>query len=83
MTFEQHNEQTVHFDQMSIKAYLDAIGMQAFYAKASKYVPHRMDWKGKNNQPSIFLYLFSANTAQGFPFSAPATSGTNCRRKRQ
>jgi monoamine oxidase len=67
MTFEQHNEQTVHFDQMSIKAYLDVIGMQGFLRKGIE-IAYLTEYGLETEEQSAinFLYLFSANTAQGF-----------------
>jgi monoamine oxidase len=67
MTFEQHNEQTVHFDQMSIKAYLDVIGMQGFLRKGIE-IAYLTEYGLETEEQSAinFLYLFSANTALGF-----------------
>jgi monoamine oxidase len=67
MTFEQHNEQTVLLDQMSIKAYLDAIGMQGFLRKGIE-IAYLTEYGLETEEQSAinFLYLFSANMAQGF-----------------
>jgi monoamine oxidase len=67
MTFDQHNEQTVYFDQMSIKAYLDAIGMQGFLRKGIE-IAYLTEYGLETEEQSAinFLYLFSAATAQGF-----------------
>jgi monoamine oxidase len=67
MTFEQHNGQTVYFDNLSITAYLDSIGMTGFLRTGIE-VAYLTEYGLENNlQSSInFLYLFSANTAQGF-----------------
>jgi monoamine oxidase len=67
MTFEQHNPQTLYFDNLSITAYLDSIGMTGFLRTGIEGA-YLTEYGLENNlQSSInFLYLFSANTAQGF-----------------
>lgn len=67
MTFEQHDPQTVLFDNMSIKAYLDNIGMYGFLRKGIE-VAYLTEYGLETEEQSAinFLYLFSANTATGF-----------------
>ena len=67
MTFEQHNGQTLYFDKMSIKAYLDSIGLQGFLRKGIE-VAYLTEYGLETEEQSAinFLYLFSANTARGF-----------------
>ena len=67
MTFEEHNEQTLRFDNMSINAYLDSIGMQGFLRTGIEIDYLTEYGLEKEEQSAInFLYLFRANTAQGF-----------------
>jgi monoamine oxidase len=67
MTFEQHDSQTLYFDNLSITAYLDAVGMQGFLRKGIEIAYLTEYGLETSEQSSInFLYLFSANTAQGF-----------------
>ncbi|MBB1284587.1 FAD-dependent oxidoreductase [Flavisolibacter sp. BT320] len=67
MTFEDHRAPTAHFDHLSISAYLDSIGMTGFLRTGIE-VAYLTEYGLENSlQSSInFLYLFSANTAQGF-----------------
>lgn len=67
MTFEQHNDTTLYFDSMNIKAYLDSIGMQGFLRTGIE-VAYLTEYGLETTEQSAinFLYLFSANTAQGF-----------------
>jgi monoamine oxidase len=67
MTFEDHNEQTLRFDNMSITAYLDFIGMQGFLRTGIE-IAYLTEYGLETEEQSAinFLYLFSANTAQGF-----------------
>ncbi|HVF97418.1 MAG TPA: FAD-dependent oxidoreductase [Flavisolibacter sp.] len=67
MTFEQHDAQTLYFDNLSIKAYLDSIGMTGFLRKGIEIAYLTEYGLETEEQSSInFLYLFSANTSQGF-----------------
>jgi monoamine oxidase len=67
MTFEQYTPQTLLFDRLSITGYLDAIGMQGFLRKGIE-VAYLTEYGLENEEQSAinFLYLFSANTSQGF-----------------
>jgi monoamine oxidase len=67
MTFEDHNDQTLHFDRMSIKQYFDSIGLQGFL-RTGLEVAYLTEYGLEVEEQSAinFLYLFSANTAQGF-----------------
>jgi monoamine oxidase len=67
MTFEQHDATTLRFDNMSVKAYLDAIGMHGFLRTGIE-VAYLTEYGLETEEQSAinFLYLFSANTAQGF-----------------
>ncbi|HEX2534063.1 MAG TPA: FAD-dependent oxidoreductase [Chitinophagaceae bacterium] len=67
MTFDRHNEQTLYFDQLSISAYLDSIGMQGFLRTGIEVAYLTEYGRETNDQSSInFLFLFVAKTAQGF-----------------
>lgn len=68
MTFEQHNAQTLYFDSLSIPAYLDSIGMTTGFLRTGIEVAYLTEYGLETaEQSSInFLYLFSANTSQGF-----------------
>ena len=67
MTFEQHDSQTLYFDNLSIKAYLDSIAMDGFLRKGIEIAYLTEYGLETEEQSSInFLYLFSANTSQGF-----------------
>ena len=67
MTFEQHDAQTLYFDNLSIKAYLESIGMTGFLRKGIEIAYLTEYGLETEEQSSInFLYLFSANTSQGF-----------------
>src|SRR6476660_3060930 len=67
MTFEQHDAQTLYFDNLSITAYLDSIGMEGFLRKGIEIAYLTEYGLETIEQSSInFLYLFSANTGQGF-----------------
>lgn len=67
MTYENHNAQTVYFDNLSIKAYFDSIGLQGFLRKGLEVAYLTEYGLETEEQSSInFLFLFSPNTAQGF-----------------
>lgn len=67
MTFEQYNDTTLAFDNTSVHAYFDAIGLQGFLRKGLE-VAYLTEYGLETEEQSAinFLYLFSANTAQGF-----------------
>ncbi|TDH21419.1 FAD-dependent oxidoreductase [Segetibacter sp. 3557_3] len=67
MTYDDHNAATLRFDLMSIKAYLDLIGMTGFIRKGIEIAYVTEYGLEADVQSSInFLYLFSPNTANGF-----------------
>ncbi len=67
MTYDDHDATTVRFDNMSITAYLDSIGMNGFIRKGIE-TAYLTEYGLENDvQSSInFLFLFSANTSNGF-----------------
>ncbi len=67
MTYDDHDATTEYFDNMSIKAYLDSIGMTGFIRKGIDTAYLTEYGLETDEQSSInFLFLFSANTANGF-----------------
>lgn len=67
MTFENYDSTTLYFDHLSIKAYFDSIGLQGFLRTGLEVAYLTEYGLETDEQSSInFLYLFSANTAQGF-----------------
>lgn len=67
MTYDDHDAITEYFDSMSIKAYLDSIGMSGFIRKGIETAYLTEYGLETDVQSSInFLFLFSANTANGF-----------------
>lgn len=67
MTFEQHDQTTLYFDNLSIKAYFDSIGLQGFLRKGMEVAYLTEYGLEVEEQSSInFLFLFSPNTSQGF-----------------
>lgn len=67
MTYEDHDATTVRFDNMSIKAYLDSIGMHGFLRKGIE-VAYLTEYGLETDvQSSInFLFLFTPDTSEGF-----------------
>ena len=67
MTYDDHDATTEYFDNISIKGYLDLIGMTGFIRKGIE-VAYLTEYGLETDvQSSInFLFLFSANTANGF-----------------
>jgi len=67
MTYDNHDATTRRFDMMSITGYLDSIGMTGFIRKGIEVAYVTEYGLEADVQSSInFLYLFSANTNQGF-----------------
>lgn len=67
MTYEQTNPTFLYFDNLSISAYFDSIGLQGFLRKGMEVAYVTEYGLEAYEQSSInFLFLFSANTAQGF-----------------
>ncbi|OLY91360.1 monoamine oxidase [Cnuella takakiae] len=67
MTFEQYDSRTLYFDQLSIPAYFDAIGLDGFL-RTGLEVAYLTEYGLEIGEQSAinFLYLFVANTAQAF-----------------
>lgn len=67
MTYDDHDATTARLDNMSIKSYLDSIGMNGFIRKGIETAYLTEYGLETDVQSSInFLFLFSANTANGF-----------------
>lgn len=67
MTFEQYDGRTLYFDQLSIPAYFDSIGLHGFL-RTGLEVAYLTEYGLEVGEQSAinFLYLFVANTAQAF-----------------
>lgn len=67
MTFEQNDGRTQYFDHLNIAQYFDSIGLHGFL-RTGLEVAYLTEYGLEiEEQSSInFLYLFSANTGQGF-----------------
>jgi monoamine oxidase len=67
MTYDNYDATTLRFDSMSISSYLNSIGMTGFIRKGIETAYVTEYGLEADVQSSInFLYLFSANTANGF-----------------
>jgi monoamine oxidase len=67
MTFDNHDSTTLKFDMMSITGYLNSIGMSGFIRKGIEIAYVTEYGLEADVQSAInFLYLFSAQTNQGF-----------------
>lgn len=67
MTYDNHDATTVRFDNMSIKAYLDSIGMNGFLREGIETAYLTEYGLETDVQSSInFLFLFSPDTSDGF-----------------
>lgn len=67
ITYDEHNEVALRFDRMSLKAYLDSIGMNGFIRKAIETAYLTEYGLETDVQSAInFLYLFSPDTTNGF-----------------
>jgi monoamine oxidase len=67
MTYDNYNPTTLRFDMMSIKAYLDSVGMTGFIRKGIEIAYVTEYGLEADMQSSInFLFLFSPKTNQGF-----------------
>ena len=67
MTYDDHDATTVRFDNMSITAYLDSIGMNGFLRKGIETAYLTEYGLETDVQSSInFLFLFSPDTSDGF-----------------
>lgn len=65
--FDSYNDAAYRFDQMSIAEYLDSIGMTGFIRKGIEAAYLTEYGLETNVQSAInFLYLFSADTSNGF-----------------
>jgi monoamine oxidase len=67
MTYDNYDATTLRFDSMSITSYLNSIGMTGFIRKGIETAYVTEYGLEADVQSSInFLFLFSANTANGF-----------------
>ena len=67
ITYDNYNSASKHFDSMSIKQYLDAIGMSGFIRKGIETAYLTEYGLDTDQQSAInFLYLFNPDTTDGF-----------------
>ncbi|RYY21838.1 MAG: NAD(P)/FAD-dependent oxidoreductase [Sphingobacteriaceae bacterium] len=67
ITFDNYNQAAKHFDGMSIKGYLDLIGMAGFIRKGIETAYLTEYGLDTDQQSAInFLYLFNPDTSGGF-----------------
>ncbi|RYY30557.1 MAG: FAD-dependent oxidoreductase [Sphingobacteriaceae bacterium] len=67
ITFDNYDEASKHFDSMSVKGYLDGIGMSGFIRKGIETAYLTEYGLDTDEQSAInFLYLFNPDTSDGF-----------------
>lgn len=67
ITFDNYDQASKHFDSMSVKGYLDAIGMSGFIRKGLETAYLTEYGLDTDQQSAInFLYLFNPDTTDGF-----------------